>query len=319
MTGGAGFIGRYMSRVLLRREHKVRILDDSHNDELHHICDYRQGNILDKTGLRDAIRDIDLVIHLAAKHRFFGVSERDFFLVNEVGTKNVLQAMDTQGKRKIIFFSTVAVYGDSDGPTNEFTVPKANTPYGLSKLAAERWVEKWAAEDERRTAIIIRPTIVFGPHNKGNIYRLIRQIYHRAYVPIGNGVNIKSIAYIDNVVAATLFLMNKGITGFEIFNYSDSPHMPYREIVDIIYSELKRKSPNYHLPLSPMLLTGRVLDKIMPKIGIDFSIETAMWKINKQTLHSADKIRNLGFSHTLSSEEGLRKMVKWYLENKRVS
>jgi nucleoside-diphosphate-sugar epimerase len=271
---------------------------------------------LDKEGLIEAMMDVDLVVHLAAKHRFFGVSKKEFLLVNEEGTKNVLEAMDTQGVKKLIFYSTVAVYGETNGPTDETTEPKPNSLYGRSKLAAEEWMKKWAVLNPDRTALIIRPTVVFGPYNRGNIYRLIRQIYHRAYVPIGEGNNVKSIAYIDNVVGATLFLINQDMQGLNLFNYADSPHMPYKQIVDVIYSGLGRDEPNYYLPMSSMIKIAAVLDKVIHKAGIEFSLETTIYKMNKPTHHRADKIQNLGFSPSCSSQDGLKQMVNWYIEEK---
>lgn len=104
---------------------------------LGHGYDHRVLDIFDARGLSSAMAGIDYVIHLAAKHRFFGVSEEEFFLSNVGGTKAVLEAMDGAGVGKLLFFSTVAVYGDANGPTDENTEAKPNTPYGLSKLNAE--------------------------------------------------------------------------------------------------------------------------------------------------------------------------------------
>jgi nucleoside-diphosphate-sugar epimerase len=316
VTGGAGFLGSYLCREFYNLRHHVTVVDIERKNSTNLDYDYRCVDILDKSSLIETMKGVDLVVHLAAKHRFFGVSKKEFFLANEEGTKNVLQAMDAGGVKKLIFYSTVAVYGNSDGPTDENTEPKPSTSYGLSKLAAEQWIKEWAFQNPDRTAVIVRPTVIFGPYNKGNIYRLIRQIYHRGYVPIGEGSNIKSVAYIDNLVKATLFLLQQDIRGVEIFNYADTPHMPYRRIVDIIYSELRRRPPGYHLPLSPMLKTGRFVDEITRKMGIEFSVETTIRKMNSQTWHSADKIRTLGFSPPLSSEDGLREMVRWYIEEK---
>ena len=107
------------------------------------------------------------------------------------------------------------------------------------KLEAEKLVENWVAEDQDRRALIIRPTVIFGPRNKGNVYRLIRLINSGFYVPVGKGDNIKSIAYVENLVDATLFLMEKKFNGFEIYNYSDEPHISFRETVALIYRLLE--------------------------------------------------------------------------------
>lgn len=316
VTGGAGFIGSYLCRALHNLSHRIRVVDCVKKNGAALAFDYRTINVLEKQGLKEAMRGVELVIHLAAKHKYFGVTEKEFFMVNEQGTRNILSAMAEEGVRRIIFFSTVAVYGKSIGPSDESMEPHADTPYGLSKLAAESWVKKWASEDSRRSAIILRPTVVFGPHNKGNIYRLIRQIYYRAYIPIGKGDNIKSIAFIDNIVNATIFLINLETVGTTIFNYADEPHMEYREIVNIIYSGLSRRPPNYYLPVSPMLKVAKTLDRIISEAGVRFSLETTIGKMNRPTFHRSDRIRSIGFSPVCSSREGLEKMVKWFIGQK---
>jgi nucleoside-diphosphate-sugar epimerase len=312
MTGGAGFIGLYLCRELSNVGHQIRIVDVQDGSGVDSKYDFRQIDILDKEGLIDATKGIDIVIHLAAKHRFFGVSEKDFFLVNKKGTQNVIEAMDTQSIKKIIFFSTVAVYGDSGSAKGEETDCRPHSSYGRSKLAAEKCIERWASKHPENTAVIIRPTVVYGPHNKGNIYRLIRQIYYRGYIPVGEGNNIKSIAYIENLTGAVAFLLNQTMNGVNVFNYADAPHMSYRRIVDLIYSELGRKSLGLCLPVSPMLKMGRTLDRVLQRLGIEFPLETAIQKVNKQTHYRADKIRTLGYSSKFSSEEGLGKTVRWY-------
>jgi nucleoside-diphosphate-sugar epimerase len=305
LTGGAGFIGTYLSRELHDLGHNIRVVDIDKKNMLNPAYDNRVLDILDRNGLTNAMKEMDLVIHLAAKHRFFGVSEREFFLVNEEGTRNVLQAMDVEGVKKLVFYSTVAVYGEANDPTDENTETKPNTPYALSKLAAEDWIKKWAANDPARTAIIIRPTVIFGPNNKGNIYR-----------PIGEGHNIKSIACVENVIASTVFLMNQDKRGLEVYNYADSPHMPYKEIVNLIYAGLSREVPRYHLPLTPMLRLAKALDKMVDMAGLEFSVKTTIEKMNKSTHHRTEKIRQLGFLPCFSSKEGLKRMVDWYIAEK---
>ena len=316
VTGGCGFIGSYLCRELAKMGYAIRVIDIARNEKIEANYDFRQVDILGQEGLTEAMEGIDLVLHLAAKHKFFGVSEKEFFTVNETGTKNLLEAMDVNGVKSIIFFSTVAVYGDSNGTTNESTETKPNNPYGSSKLAAENLVRGWAEKDPERRAIIIRPTVVFGPGNKGNVYRLIRQIYYRGYLPIGPGDNIKSIAYIENLAAATVYLLKNGPHGVSVFNYADEPHMPYNEIVKMIYAGLGRSAPNFYLPLKPMLKAGRTVDRILEGLAIQFSVETAVQKVNKQTCHSAEKLQELGFIPMYTSGEGLKTMVLWYLEEK---
>jgi len=107
------------------------------------------------------------------------------------------------------------VYGEQSSTTEE-TAPRPINPYGASKLAAEQEIVRWANEDKSRTAIILRPTVVFGPHSKANIFRLIRQVCDGRFLMVGSGKNIKSIVYVKNLVDATIYLKDKCQAGLHI-------------------------------------------------------------------------------------------------------
>ena len=211
----------------------------------------------------------------------------------------------------------MAVYGDQNSPTDENTIPRPNTAYGVTKLEAEKLVNQWVSEGEDRNALIIRPTVVFGPKNKGNMYRLIRQIDRRLFVPIGRGENIKSVAYVENLVDTTLFLINRGFKGMDIYNYADEPHRSFKEIVDLIYSYLGRSVHKFYLPTKPILTGLKPFVFITNKfLGKDFPVTAAIIKMNKSTYHTARKIREIGFYQKYSMEEGLNRMIEWYRTNK---
>lgn len=316
-TGGGGFVGTYLCNSLVNEGHKIRIIDEIEERAQNSKFEYIHGSILNKEALLESMKNIDFVVHLAAKHRFFGVTKQEYYQVNEQGTRNLLSAMAKMNVRKLVFFSSVAVYGDVIDFTTESTDPHPNNHYGKSKLAAEKVVAEWVKNDPSRLAIIIRPTVIFGPYNKGNVYRLIRQIYYRSYVPIGKGKNIKSVAYVENLIDATLFLMNSNLNGFEIFNYADEPHLEYGELVKLIYQNLNRKSPGFSLPPGTMLKTALIFDKLFKFLGIEFSLKTAIEKINKSTYHKADKLKRMGFVQRYSVQEGIKKMIEWYLSSKK--
>ena len=322
ITGGAGFIGSYLSQELIRNSWRVRIYDVQNNrnnpppvqDKLEYVI----GDILDERALTDALKNVDLVIHLAARHRFFGVSEEEFYRVNVDGTRNLLEAMDRTGLKDILFFSSVAVYGEQNTPTDENSPTLPDSTYGVTKLEAEKSIYKWVSLQKERSALIIRPTVVFGPRNRGNMYRLIRQIDRRLFVPVGDGVNVKSTAYVENLIDATLFLIRNGFSGFEVYNYADEPHMQFREIVASIYRLLGRKPPGFSLPAKPVLAIVKPLDVLTRIMGKDFPISAAIKKMNRPTHHSADKIRSIGFRQVLGFEDGLKRMINWYMSSKEV-
>jgi nucleoside-diphosphate-sugar epimerase len=150
------------------------------------------------------------------------------------------------------------------------------------------------------------------------MYRLTRQIDKRLFIPIGNGKNIKSVAYVENLVNATLFLMNKGFKDLEVYNYADEPHRSFREIVNLIYKFLGKSAPKLSLPVKPVLTSLKPFDLLAKIAGVNFPITTAIMKMNKPTHHTAYKIRKAGFQQIHSLEEGLACMIDWYRSNKEV-
>ena len=104
------------------------------------------GDIRENNKLESFCKDLDCVIHLAAAHHDFGISEQEYFDVNESGTEKLLQMMTNYGVKTIIFYSSVAIYGTKKIPADENSDPDPENPYGASKLAAEKKIIDWTKE-----------------------------------------------------------------------------------------------------------------------------------------------------------------------------
>ncbi len=311
ITGGSGFIGYYLQQSVDRET----TIYDLAEPEFRHSASYVKGDVCDAEALTKVLNGHDIVFHLAAKHEDFGISRSEYMDTNEGGAKALVQAAEGKvGIKGIVFFSSVAVYGDRDEPTTEDTPLEPTNPYGESKLVAERVFLDWANKRPDRCLIIIRPTVVFGPRNRANMYNLIGQIAKGRYINIGNGSNIKSVAYVENLVEASLFLVNKLSHGVHIYNYADSPHLTTRELTRIIFDALGKRRPRLKIPLSLALLIGQPFDWAIRLTGKNLPISTArIKKFCTTTYHKADKILREGFRPRFTIEEGLHKMVKWYI------
>ncbi|KPJ68661.1 hypothetical protein AMJ44_05865 [candidate division WOR-1 bacterium DG_54_3] len=316
VIGSAGFIGQFLVRKLADANHEIVGLDvNPHPAEIHNICKCFSGNLCSRHDVMKAAKDVDMVITLAAKHHDFGVSREEFFKVNETGTQILLDVAGTLSLKKLIFYSTVAVYGTRAEPSTEEMDPCPDSNYGESKLAGEKLIYNWCDADKSRCVILIRPTVIFGPNNYANVYNLIDVIYKRKFVFVGSGENIKSVAYVENLVDATIFLMNKMNPGIQIYNYSDEPQMSIKEIVDTISKFMPHEVPERKLPLWLATTFGSIFDILARITGHNYPITAArMKKFATTTHHKADKIRSLGFQQKVDTEEGFRRMVEWYLE-----
>ena len=147
VTGGHGFIGRVACQWLVSAGHTVVVLDSAKPPQPHPWTTASfLGDVRDKASCLDAFRGCDRVLHLAAAHRDFGISEAEYFDVNQHGTTVVCEAMVVTGIRDLCLYSSVAVYGSAADPRSEATTPKPLSPYGKSKLAAEMVAVQWAHE-----------------------------------------------------------------------------------------------------------------------------------------------------------------------------
>ncbi len=318
ITGNAGFIGSYLTRKLISVGHNVRGLDINPDNPQSKICECIVGDICDKETVMKAMKGIDLVFNLAAKHHDFGISEKEYFEVNERGTRVLAECASQFNVKKFVFYSSVAIYGTQAAPPTEETIPNLPSPYGRSKLAGEKVLENWAKEDTNREALVIRPVVVFGPDNYANMYSLIRQITEKKFIFIGKGNNIKSIAYVENLIEATIFLLNRLRPGIEYYNYVDEPQMTIKQIVNTISRYGGVKIPNIHFPLVLAIILTSPFDMLEKITGRLFPITAKrIKKFNTETHFLADKIRKIGFKQPISLEEGLRRTVSWFLEDEK--
>jgi nucleoside-diphosphate-sugar epimerase len=211
----------------------------------------------------------------------------------------------------------VAVYGIRDEISTEQLEPKPDAPYGASKLAGEKVLADWANEKPERKVLIIRPTLVFGKNNMANMRNLIKQIDSGLYFHLGKAETIKSIAYVENLVKATLFLKERMKTGVSIYNYADEPQLSTREISNVIADTLHKKI-RLSVPKTLGVMMGLPFDIIIKLTGRNLPISSArIKKLGTPTHHSARKLFSEGFQPRYSTIEGLKKMVDWYKGEKK--
>ncbi len=314
VTGDSGFIGGYLIPLLTNAGYSLRGIDlvPKNNSS----AEYQQvvGDIQEEKIVNQAIKGCDCIIHLAAEHKDFGVPVEKYFQVNVEGTRQLLTSASMFNVKKFIYFSSVAVYGSTRSPSED-TIPHPENPYGKSKLMAEQAVREWVEEDGSRQAIILRPTVVFGPRNRANIFKLIQYVCDRKFIWIGEGKNVKSVAYVENIAEATRFLFETMNQGLQIFNYVDEPQLTTRELVAVIATKAGLPVPTFSIPLSVALPAAKVFDVIASLADRDFPVSSArLKKFRTSTIFQSEKIRLFGFRPPYSIEEGIEKNVRWYRE-----
>ncbi|MEM1165373.1 MAG: NAD(P)-dependent oxidoreductase [Planctomycetota bacterium] len=316
VTGGSGFIGSYFYDLLLEDGHELVILDLIEPGFDAPRATYLKGDIRDHAAVRGAMQGCDYLLHLAAAHHDFGIERPTYFDVNEQGMAVLAEVMDELGVRKCCFYSSVAVYGDAHEPHHEDSGKQPNNHYGESKLAGEVVLKQWAEKGEGRSAIVIRPTVTFGPRNFANMYSLIRQIDSGKFVQVGKADNIKSLSYVENIIRATTFLMARQheLPPFDIYNYIDKPDLTSSRITEVVYEALGKKKPGFAVPMWLAQLLALPFDIVIKLTGKNLPVSSMRIKklFAARTKFESDKILAAGFEPPVPLEEGIRRMVKWY-------
>lgn len=262
VIGGSGFIGtRLVHRLKNVNRLSVRIIDKVFSKvhlDLVTIADVRLFE-----DLLNAITEKTIIINLAAEHRD---DVRPLSLYDEVnigGANNVCQIARKKNVRTIVFTSSVAVYGFAPIGTDESGDIAPFNDYGRTKYEAEQIYRSWQSEaPTERTLIIIRPTVVFGEQNRGNVYNLLRQIASGKFVMVGTGENRKSMAYVENVAAFIEHTMSFK-PGLYIYNYIDKPDFTMNQLVSSVKQILgKSKTIGFRLPFALGYLIGKGFDLV---------------------------------------------------------
>ena len=189
------------------------------------------ADVRDLDQLREHLSKQSIIINLAAEHRDDVRPLSLYHDVNVGGAENICAVAREKNIKTIIFTSTVAVYGFAPIGTDEQGSIAPFNDYGESKYVAERVFRAWQKENpEQRTLIIIRPTVIFGEQNRGNVYNLLRQISLRNFVMIGDGANRKSMGYVENIAAFIEYAATFN-PGVHVYNFIDKPDFTMDSLV----------------------------------------------------------------------------------------
>lgn len=312
ILGGSGFIGTRLITRLTGDGFSVRIGDIRRSQVFPDLCE--ECDVRDAESLVRLLRGADAVINLAAQHRDDVRPVSLYEEVNVDGAEQLCQAARESGVQKIIFTSSVAVYGFPRQPVDETGPFEPFNEYGKTKLKAEAVYRAWASEDSARTLVIVRPTVVFGEGNRGNVYNLLHQIASGRFLMIGSGSNIKSMAYVDNVAEFLAYSVNFD-PGSHIFNYVDGPDMMTRDLVAYVWRCLGKSGRPRSIPRSLAMLGGHMLDLVARISSRTFPISAVrVRKFCESTQFRAERVRETGFVPTYSLSEGLERTIRYEFE-----
>ncbi len=253
LFGGAGYIGtkaieRFIENKMFDR---IIVCDIKPTPVRSEIVDYYN---IDVRGIIDLELkfDIDIdqswIYNLAAIHREPGHEREEYFDTNIPGAENINQFAEKVGIKNILFTSSIAPYGRSLDQRKESSQLYAETPYGVSKAIAEKIHQVWQAKDESRNLIIVRPSVIYGPGDPGNVLRMIKGLQKGTFLFPGSTEIIKAHGYVYGLIDSFLFAMEKQ-DKLIVYNYTENPVVPIGEMCSIVKQLLCIKKPTIKAPM----------------------------------------------------------------------
>lgn len=312
LIGGSGFVGTRLLELyrISGTGNKLKNIDLQHShffDDVTSIGDVRS---LDQ--MKEGLKGSDVVVLLAAQHRDDVTPRSLYYDTNVEGMRNTLQAMESNGVKHLVFFSSVAVYGlNKNNPDEEYPKDPFND-YGKSKWQAEEVLQEWYKTHPDWTVSIIRPTVIFGERNRGNVYNLLKQIASGKFLMVGSGDNRKSMAYVGNIVAFVKFLIDNATDGYNVYNYIDKPDFTMNDLVMHVEKVLQKRIPSTHFPYWLGMLGGYCFDMLAFMTRKKLSVSSVrVKKFCATTEFNSDKMLSSGFVPPYSLEEGLQRTLEF--------
>ena len=316
VVGGSGFIGtRFVRRLKEKDQIDSKIIDKAPSKAFPDLVTLSDVRSVEQ--LKTSIAKGSIIVNLAAEHRDDVRPLSLYDDVNVGGAKNICTVAREKGVQTIIFTSTVAVYGFAPIGTDESGKIAPFNDYGRTKYEAEHVFKTWQAEaPDERTLVIIRPTVVFGEQNRGNVYNLLRQIASGKFVMVGHGENRKSMAYVENIAAFIEYSISFK-PGVHVYNFIDKPDFTMNGLVANVNRILGRSQKiGFRLPFAVGFLIGKGFDLVAATTGKRFAISSI--RVKKFCSNSVynTAIDQTGFIPPVPLERALAQTVRHeFIEN----
>jgi len=269
--GGSGFIGSHITKIL-KENNDIYIFDkENPTTQLEEFCfikcDVRKFINSNLTRVKP-----NIIINLAAIHREPGHNPNEYFDTNILGAENITEFAERVDCNHIIFTSSISPYGIDNKLKDEITMPCPNTPYGSSKLAAEKIHIAWQNRDIRnRILTIVRPGVVFGKGEGGNMSRLVKLIHKNFFFYMGNKDTRKAGIYVKELVNQILWVHKKQVKNklpkITLFNATMWPNPSISDYVNTVkkVSGIKRFVPS--VPYWFLMCFGFIFEFLFKALG----------------------------------------------------
>lgn len=312
MIGASGFVGTRLIDLLKEtpENYELKNIDLLPSHFFNEITTI--GDVREQTQMDTMLAGADVVVLLAAQHRDDVSPTSLYYDTNVGGMKVTLNAMEKNGIKRLVFFSSVAVYGLNKNNPNEEHPADPFNHYGKSKWEAEQVLQEWYKTHPDWNIDIIRPTVIFGERNRGNVYNLLKQISSGKFLMVGKGTNVKSMAYVGNIVAFVKYMLEHVTGGYNVFNYIDKPDTNMNDLVALVSKVLGKHIPSTHYPYWLGLMGGYCFDALAFITRKKLAISSVrVKKFCATTQFDSTKAMSSGFVPPYTLKEGLSRTLEF--------
>ena len=311
IIGGSGFVGsRLISLLQAIPDSKLLNIDKQPSKLYPDITEI--ADVLDVRKLTELLAGMEVVVLLAAEHRDDVTPTSLYYKVNVEGMHNTLHAIKSNGISRLIFTSSVAVYGLNKSNPTELHPTDPFNDYGRSKWQAECALQQWYTTHQDWNINILRPAVIFGEGNRGNVFNLLRQITSGRFLMVGTGENRKSMAYVGNVVSFITFLIRNSRQGYNVFNYIDKPDFTMNDLIYHVGNALDKHIPTVRFPYWLGMLGGYGFDLLARITRKKLSVSSVrVKKFCAVTQFDSVRLQESGFKPIFTLEEGLTRTLQY--------
>ncbi|MEQ1525882.1 MAG: SDR family oxidoreductase [Gallionella sp.] len=308
ITGANGFVGQQLCAELARRGQNICACVHSVHQALDTFETVEVGYIDGSTVWAEALRGVDVIVHLAARVHVMKESAADplaeFLKVNLHGTSNLARQAVQAGVKRLVYVSSIGVNGNHTDGGDAFSESDTLHPhdaYSLSKWQAEQALQELTQEIGLEV-VIVRPPLIYGAAAKGNFLRLISAIARGIPLPLAGAKNLRSLLYVGNLVDALIVCATHPAAVGQTYLLSDGEDISTAMLVEKIAAALGKKCRSFYFPPS-LLRTAAAL------LGRSTQVDRLFGSLQV----SNQKIRNeLGWCPPFTLEQGLRATADWY-------
>ena len=305
VTGASGFVGKSLTDELFRQCYAIGAAVRSTKSQINNAEVVVVGEIDGNTDWTNALRSVDVVIHLAARVHVMKESVAnplaEFRKVNVDGTQQLAESAANAGVKRFVYVSSVKVNGEQTdlSPFTELDIPNPQDPYGVSKWEAEQALHKISAETNLEV-VIVRSPLVYGANVKGNFAQMMKVLAKGIPLPLSAVRNLRSLVYIENLVSALILCSTHPNAAGKAYLVSDGEDVSTAELLRQLGEAMGQPARLFACSPTLLKLAGRLigkteqLDRLLGSLQVDSS-----------------KIRGeLGWVPPVSFAEGIKKTVE---------